>query len=123
MASRVPCYVPGCYGTKSSRHRFPNPTKDVNRFNQWMKVVANEKLFNMDVMQVYNTYRVCGNHFTIHDKSTNLSLKQTAIPSQELLFSGNLCSEMAPSTSTMEVEYIAEELLNVTKDMDKESVP
>ena len=35
----------------------------------------------------------------------------------------NLCSEMAPSTSTMEVEYIAEELLNVTKDMDKESVP
>ena len=78
------CAVPGCEDRKSSRHRFPNPVKDRERFNLWIEVLANPKLVQMDPTRVFDNFRVCHQHFTINDKSSNMFLKRTAIPSQNL---------------------------------------
>ena len=84
MSRYTPCSVPGCDDRKSSRHRFPNPTKDTERFYMWIQLIDNPKLGQMDPIRVYNNFRVCHQHFTIDDKSSNKLLKHTTVPSQNL---------------------------------------
>ena len=84
MGGYVPCSVPGCEDKRSFRHTFPHPVKDKARFDKWMEIVSNPKLFNMDPMRVHKNFCVCRQHFTNDDKSRNLLLKRTAVPSQNL---------------------------------------
>ena len=49
-----------------------------------MEVIGNPKLMDVDPMRVYRNLRVCHLHFTIKDKSSNMYLVRTAIPSQRL---------------------------------------
>ncbi|KAF5287856.1 hypothetical protein FQA39_LY15632 [Lamprigera yunnana] len=106
MSSYVPCAVAGCDDRKSSRHRFPNPEKNNNRFDTWISLIANLKLVNLQPLEVYRNYRVYHQHFTMDDKSSNMYLKRTAVPSQKLPINAAVLSEMqpniigTPSTST-----------------------
>lgn len=84
MAGYVSCCVPNCEDRHSTRHRFPNPNKDENRFAEWIRLVCNPKLFDMDPLRVYNNYRVCHKHFRVEDKLTNMYLKRTTVPFQNL---------------------------------------
>ena len=84
MGKTSPCAVPGCEDRKASRHRFPNPGKDIDRFQIWIQLISNEKLSEMDPMRVFNNFRVCHEHFTIDDKASNMYLQRTAIPSRNL---------------------------------------
>lgn len=80
----VPCTVPNCVDRKSRRHRFPKPDKDKARFDDWIKLIANPKLFGMDPRRVYTNYRVCHKHFVSEDYSGNMYLKKTSRSSQNL---------------------------------------
>lgn len=80
----VPCSIPGCIDRNSSRHSFPNPEKDKNRFDEWMRLISNPKLENLDAMRIYRSYRVCHQHFTDADVLSNNRLNKTAIPSKKL---------------------------------------
>lgn len=44
-------------------HRFPNPKKDLSRFEEWRKAIQNNQLFSMDVKDIYERKRVCHSHF------------------------------------------------------------
>ncbi|KAK4885410.1 hypothetical protein RN001_001681 [Aquatica leii] len=102
MSSYRPCAVPGCEDRKSTRHRFPNPEKDYTRYVEWIRVVSNSKLNNLDHKSVYKSYRVCHQHFTIDDKSTNMYLKRTAVPSQQLPFDNFILCETSKIQSHQE---------------------
>ncbi|XP_017881058.1 uncharacterized protein LOC108625503, partial [Ceratina calcarata] len=105
------CCVPGCDDRKSTRHRFPNPIKDENRFKQWLQLVGNEKILNMDPARVFRNYRVCHEHFTPEDKSSNSFLKRTTIPSRNL----PQIIKQEPSTScNLELGFQHEELVSST---------
>ncbi|KAF5306098.1 hypothetical protein FQA39_LY09076 [Lamprigera yunnana] len=97
MSSYVPCAVAGCDDRKSSRHRFPNPEKNKSRFDTWISLIANSKPVNLQPLEVYTNYRVCHQHFTMDDKSSNMYLKRTAVPSQKLPINAAIVSEMQPN--------------------------
>ncbi|KAF5303298.1 hypothetical protein FQA39_LY10037 [Lamprigera yunnana] len=84
MSNYVLCAVGGCDDRKSSRHRFPNPEKNKSRFDTCISLIANSKLVNLQPLEVYRNYRVCHQHFTMDDKSSNMYLKRTAVPLQKL---------------------------------------
>lgn len=41
--------------------------------------IPNPKLVHIDPMKVYRNYRVCHQHFTIENKSSNMYIKHTSI--------------------------------------------
>lgn len=75
-----PCSVPECEDRFSSKHRFPNPAKNIERFLKWIELVSNPKLFEMDKKQVYDSYKVCHKHFAPDDIATNMFLKKESLP-------------------------------------------
>ncbi|KAF5304962.1 hypothetical protein FQA39_LY09436 [Lamprigera yunnana] len=93
MSSYVPCAVAGCDDKKSSRHRFPNPEKNKSRFDIWISLIANSKLVDLQPLEVYRNYRVCHQHFTMDDKSSNMYLKPVLSEMQPNIIG-------TPSTST-----------------------
>ncbi|KAF5286992.1 hypothetical protein FQA39_LY16106 [Lamprigera yunnana] len=83
-----------------------DPEKNKSRFDTWTSLIANSKLINLQPLEVYRNYRVCHQHFTMDDKSSNMYLKRTAVPSQKLPINAAVLSKMqpniigTPSTST-----------------------
>ncbi|XP_026670512.1 uncharacterized protein LOC113464519, partial [Ceratina calcarata] len=63
----------------------------------WLNLIGNQKLFSLDPVRVYKNYRVCHSHFRPEDKSSNMYLICSTLPSQNLPQIENL--EMAPGTS------------------------
>ncbi|KAF5293015.1 hypothetical protein FQA39_LY13784 [Lamprigera yunnana] len=59
--------------------------------------LANSKLVKLQPLEVYRNYRVCHQHFTMDDKSSNMYLKRTAVPSQKLPINAAVLSEMQPN--------------------------
>nr|CAI5870143.1 unnamed protein product [Callosobruchus analis] len=53
-------------------------------YEKWMAVIGEEQLLRLDPMYVYNTYRICGNHFNDDDNYTNNRLIKDAIPTRNL---------------------------------------
>lgn len=75
------CAIIDCYDRKASRHRFPNPKIYMERFQNWLMICKNEKLFTITPEKIYKNYRVCHKHFTTEDILSNNILNKTAIPS------------------------------------------
>ncbi|KAL3278437.1 hypothetical protein HHI36_013758 [Cryptolaemus montrouzieri] len=75
------CAVNGCWGSKESKHRFPNPKNDIQLFQRWVAVCCNENLLRKTPEQVYNNSRVCKLHFLTSDFGPNNKLKKNSIPS------------------------------------------
>lgn len=74
------CVIRNCYEVKYiSRHRFPNPAKDLIRFEKWLRFCETE-LFTFPPEYVYKNRRVCGNHFTKDQFGPNGVLLRTAYP-------------------------------------------
>jgi hypothetical protein len=78
------CSVQRCYKPCRTRHRFPNPIKYPGRFMEWIKKTGNKVLSTLEPMKVYNSYTVCGLHFTSKDFGTNNRLLNVAVPSIQL---------------------------------------
>ncbi|CAH2007863.1 unnamed protein product [Acanthoscelides obtectus] len=78
------CAVRGCQDSVSVRHRFPNPTKFMYVFVQWVDCIGNEVVRDIDPITVYNRYRVCHAHFTVEDNYGNNRLRKDAVPSLNL---------------------------------------
>ncbi|KAF2887009.1 hypothetical protein ILUMI_19164, partial [Ignelater luminosus] len=78
------CAIEGCWGSKESKHRFPNPQKDMTLFNKWMTLCGNERLSEITPEKVYNNYRICKLHFTNEDFIANNKLNKQAYPSKNL---------------------------------------
>ncbi|CAH1966458.1 unnamed protein product, partial [Acanthoscelides obtectus] len=64
--------------------RFPNPTKFMYVFVQWVDCIGNEAVRDIDPITVYNRYRVCHAHFTVEDNYGNNRLRKDAVPSLNL---------------------------------------
>lgn len=78
------CCVKDCYLSKSSKHRFPNPIKDMTRFHKWLLLCGNNELRGQPSERVYSHFRVCADHFLASDFGPNNVLLKTAIPSLKL---------------------------------------
>lgn len=76
--------VKDCYLSKSSKHRFPNPVKDMTRFQKWLLLCGNLELRGQPPERVYSHFRVCADHFLPNDFGPNNVLKKTAVPSLNL---------------------------------------
>ncbi|XP_026669773.1 uncharacterized protein LOC113464407 [Ceratina calcarata] len=105
------CCVPGCYDQTSTRHRFPNPTKAEIRFKEWVRLVGNEKLLQIDPGKIFRNYRVCHEHFRPEDKSTNNFLKKTTLPSRNL---PHIKKAQASTSCTAETDLQQEEVIPST---------
>ncbi|KAF5292114.1 hypothetical protein FQA39_LY14069 [Lamprigera yunnana] len=75
-----PCQVLNCV----DRHRFPNPLLNRNRFNEWIWLCGNPKLVNMDPDLIFRSHRVCHQHFTSRDITSNMYIRPSSVPSQKL---------------------------------------
>ncbi|KAF5284933.1 hypothetical protein FQA39_LY16888 [Lamprigera yunnana] len=75
------CAVLDCKDIKSTRHRFPNPKEDGERFQKWVQLCCNPKLFTMESTRIYNSLRVCHIHFPINELTSNMYIKRTSVPS------------------------------------------
>ncbi|KAL1488525.1 hypothetical protein ABEB36_014990 [Hypothenemus hampei] len=75
------CQVLHCEDTNSPRHRFPNPIKNWNLYQIWIKATGNTKLLEIEPEKVYKNMRICHRHFRNEDKSTNMYLKSNTCPS------------------------------------------
>lgn len=59
----IKCCVPSCSDKTSIRHRFPNPNKDLDRFQQWCRVI-DHCLTEITPLDVYTLKRICHRHFS-----------------------------------------------------------
>ncbi|XP_071052895.1 uncharacterized protein [Onthophagus taurus] len=84
MSKYVGCAINGCLDIKSSRHRFPNPHKQPERFKKWIIVSGNAMLFELDPDKVYSNRRVCHVHFQESDITSNQFIARDSIPSLRL---------------------------------------
>ncbi|XP_073958535.1 uncharacterized protein [Choristoneura fumiferana] len=64
-------------------HRFPHPVKRPELFAAWMSVVG-DKLPQIDHMKIYNSKRICDNHFDPTLKIGSSRLIWSAIPNTNL---------------------------------------
>ncbi|KAG5875782.1 hypothetical protein JTB14_023530 [Gonioctena quinquepunctata] len=49
--------------SEAINHRFPNPASDPERFDIWLKLVANESLIELSKDEIRRSYMVCRKHF------------------------------------------------------------
>ncbi|CAH0721465.1 unnamed protein product, partial [Brenthis ino] len=63
MPSDKQCCVPGCKETKVL-HVFPNPEKDIQRFNMWFNAIGGD-LVGMENKSIFKYRRVCRTHFEL----------------------------------------------------------
>ncbi|XP_044765609.1 uncharacterized protein LOC123321887 [Coccinella septempunctata] len=57
------CSVSQCKSDSKIRHRFPNPNKELSRFKEWIHAINNVELMEMDPKKVYDSKRLCHDHF------------------------------------------------------------
>ncbi|KAJ3634964.1 hypothetical protein MTP99_007904 [Tenebrio molitor] len=57
--------VKSCYRPGPTRHRFPNPRKYAQRFDEWLKRTGNSELLMLDPWKVYNHHMICCLYFKI----------------------------------------------------------
>lgn len=74
------CVVPNCEDKSSTRHRLPNPTKFLSKFNDWLEAIERNDIKVIDSLRVYNNFRICHRHFAEECFSTNMYLKPSAAP-------------------------------------------
>ncbi|KAK4880187.1 hypothetical protein RN001_008333 [Aquatica leii] len=75
-----PCAILGCKDKTSTRHRFPNPKKDKNRYDEWIRICGNAKWVTLNPATVYLSQRVCHIHFQKSDYASNMYIKRTSLP-------------------------------------------
>ncbi|CAH0563112.1 unnamed protein product [Brassicogethes aeneus] len=78
------CAVQGCWGSKASKHVFPNPSKNMDLFKTWVELCGNKRLLEMNPNKVYSGCRVCSLHFTKECYLSNNRLTRTALPTKFL---------------------------------------
>ncbi|XP_066155146.1 uncharacterized protein [Euwallacea fornicatus] len=80
------CAVQGCSDIFSKKHRFPNPNRDIELFNIWLKQVGNPLLASKTRQQILGSYLVCDLHFSEVDRTpgTKRGLRRGAFPTQLL---------------------------------------
>ncbi|KAI4454188.1 thap-type zinc finger [Holotrichia oblita] len=76
------CSVKNCKDKTSTRHTFPNPTEDPERFSKWLEACRNSDLFNMHPHQVFSSRKVCDIHFPPAMKKSLKQLTTEAVPEQ-----------------------------------------
>lgn len=88
------CSVLKCLNTKIiKRHRFPNPYKYNERFKIWLERTGNPNLGKLDPTKIYkNGYFLCDVHFKETDFGPNQKLKNTAIPTIQIMHGKYLCA-------------------------------
>lgn len=77
----VYCSVKNCSFKNGSKHRFPNPQKDLNRFDVWVSFCGNNELESTTQDKIYSNCRICSGHFLPKDFGRNNVLLKTAVPS------------------------------------------
>lgn len=81
----IKCCVSGCEDKTSSRHRFPNPKKDMDRLKLWLNVLQDETLSQVDPMKLYSDRRICRRHFCKDDYSVGSNrIHSNAVPTLHL---------------------------------------
>ncbi|KAK5648072.1 hypothetical protein RI129_002964 [Pyrocoelia pectoralis] len=68
------CCLSNCNATVLPLHRFPNRSKYLLRFKEWVEKIGNEDLLNMDPFEVYNRKRACHKHFDSQFYSEGLNI-------------------------------------------------
>lgn len=77
------CAVKGCWtpsGGTESKHRFPNPVKNMELFNKWVAICNNDELKHMTHSEIYGKCRVCRKHFSDSDFIGNKLMKSHVYP-------------------------------------------
>ncbi|KAL1489923.1 hypothetical protein ABEB36_013849 [Hypothenemus hampei] len=74
------CAVEGCWGSKESKHTFPNPSKNMELFNKWVEFCRNKRLLEMIPDKIFKNSRICRLHFEATDFLANNRLKRSACP-------------------------------------------
>lgn len=99
------CSVCGCpYNKSAKKHRFPNPTHELNRFLEWKKFCRNQKLDNETPMRTYTNRRVCSRHFEEGEYYCNGGkLKKYAVPS---IFTVPVNAEVVSNTAKIFPSFI-----------------
>ncbi|KAJ8939668.1 hypothetical protein NQ318_016612 [Aromia moschata] len=88
----VCCAVKNCGNFYVSKrkvkfHKFPNPDLDPQRFDMWLKLVANDKLLGISKEEILMKYIVCYKHFEAHFFSNGNKMSQLnsdAVPTLNL---------------------------------------
>ncbi|CAG9833278.1 unnamed protein product [Diabrotica balteata] len=80
----INCCVQRCWKSTTSKHRFPDPQKYADLFNQWVHLVGDKNLLDKDPQKVYTSNRVCSIHFKAEDFGPNNRLKTGVLPSINL---------------------------------------
>uniref|UniRef100_A0A182JF13 Bleomycin hydrolase n=1 Tax=Anopheles atroparvus TaxID=41427 RepID=A0A182JF13_ANOAO len=88
------CIVLGCpFGSISAQrkngsvpfHVFPHPSREPNRFQQWITIINNPKLHKMNPINVYKSMRICRTHFAANSYNGECKrLQPGAIPTMYL---------------------------------------
>lgn len=80
------CCMENCWKSEASKHRFPNPKKFRELFDQWIILTGNRRLIEKGVTadKVYTSYRVCSLHFDDNAFGPNRTLKQGVLPTLNL---------------------------------------
>jgi hypothetical protein len=76
--------VKSCYRPGPTRHRFPNPRKYAQRFDEWLKRTGNSELLMLDPWKVYNHHMICCLYFKSKEFAANNKLTKEAIPNLKI---------------------------------------
>lgn len=110
MSAQRKCAVFNCDGSESTRHRFPNPHRDMEALRHWLRACGNKKLFSLPPMSVYKSHLVCDKHFDNKYKTRNSRLCKGAVPKLFLPREEVIDSSAVPSTSMMEENIALESI-------------
>ncbi|XP_056637751.1 uncharacterized protein LOC130445885 [Diorhabda sublineata] len=81
-ALKLPCCIKACNNQAKIQHRFPNPEKHRKRFDEWLRIIGDRSLQEMNPYKVYEGKRICHNHFEKdYFSSTSSRLHRNAFPS------------------------------------------
>lgn len=79
-------------GPDTTLHKFPDPEKELDRFNSWIFAIGGNVLM-MDPKSIFKNGRICHSHFNPKFYTASKRLSKNAIPS--LFLSGmtiNVCN-------------------------------
>ncbi|RVE42654.1 hypothetical protein evm_012706 [Chilo suppressalis] len=82
------CCVPGCTDTETGAsrpvlHGFPNPVKDLKRFNVWRSSIGGP-ILDLSNEHIYKYRRVCHDHFEETYRCRYERLSKVAVPTLKL---------------------------------------
>ncbi|CAG9823422.1 unnamed protein product [Phaedon cochleariae] len=88
------CAVENCVtlykGPEALIHKFPHPDNEAERFEMWLRLVANESLDHLNGHEVHRSYVVCERHFERYfyaEHAAGKRLVQVAVPTLNLVAS------------------------------------